>query len=130
MGYIRQKLLDILGKRFAIYYGIYWLKIVSYIWPNYVIYGSIGYIKRKLRDILSKIIGNIWQKLWDILWDIFVKGYGIYLTTTNIYPIMFPNIFHNCTKYFSQFLLIISNYLKILSIISNYISNSLTQYTH
>ena len=40
------------------------------------IYGSIGYIKRKLRDVLGKIMGYIRQKLCDILWVIFAKAMG------------------------------------------------------
>ena len=65
MLYIRQKLWDILGKHYGIYYGIYWLKIVGYIWQNSGIYWSIGDIKIKLRDIFGKIIGYIWQKLFE-----------------------------------------------------------------
>ena len=60
-------------------YGIYWIKIVGYIWQNYGIYWSIGYIKIKLRDIIGKIMGYIGQQLWDKLRDIFGKSYGIYL---------------------------------------------------
>ena len=59
MGYIRQKLWDILGKNNEIYYWIYLLKIVGYIWQNYGIYWSIGYIKQNLREILGKIKGYI-----------------------------------------------------------------------
>ena len=59
MGYIRQKLWDILGKNYEMYYGIYLLKIVGYIWQNYGIYWSIGYIKQNQREILGKIKGYI-----------------------------------------------------------------------
>ena len=52
---------------------------------NYGLYWSVGYIRQKLRDILSKIMGYIRQKLWAILWDIFVKSYEIYLTKTKGY---------------------------------------------
>ena len=74
MGYIWQNLRDLFSQK----YGIYLAKTLGYIWQNYGIYWSMGYIKIKLRDILGKIMGYIGQKLWDILWDIFVKSYGIY----------------------------------------------------
>ena len=59
------------------------------------IFLTYGYIKRKLRDILEKIMEYIWTKLWDIfgesykiylqkrcislekIWDIVGKNYGI-----------------------------------------------------
>ena len=44
MGYIRQKLWDILGIHYGIYYGIYLLKIVVYVWQNNAIFSYIGYI--------------------------------------------------------------------------------------
>ena len=78
MGYLCQKLWDILGKNYGICYGIYWLKIVSYICQNSGIYSSIGSSKLKLRDGLGDM-GYIGQKSWDILRDIFFKSYGIYL---------------------------------------------------
>ena len=60
-------------------FGIYSAKAMGYIWQNYGIYWSIGYILQKLTDVLGKIMGYTGQILWDILWDIFVKSYGIYL---------------------------------------------------
>ena len=75
------------------FYGIYWLNIVGYIWQNYGICCSIGYIKQKLRDVLCKIMGYIGQTLRDIfgktmgyiglrlvviLLDRFGKHYGKY----------------------------------------------------
>ena len=85
MGYIRQKQWYILGKHYGLFYGKYWLKFVGYIWQNYRIYWSIGYIKQKFKDILDTIMGYIGQTLCYILWDIFVKSYGIYLTKTKGY---------------------------------------------
>ena len=41
MGYICKKY-RIFSENYRIYYGIYWLKIVGYIWQNYGIYWSIG----------------------------------------------------------------------------------------
>ena len=74
MGYIRQKQWYILGKHYGLFYGKYWLKFVGYIWQNYRIYWSIGYIKQKVKDILGKIMGYICQKLWDI----YDKNKGVY----------------------------------------------------
>ena len=48
MGYIPQKVWDIWGEHYEIYYGIYWLKIVG---------KSMGYTG--LLDILSKTKGYI-----------------------------------------------------------------------
>ena len=39
---------------------------MGYIWQNYGIYWSIGFILQKLSDVLAK------------LWDIWGKNYGIY----------------------------------------------------
>ena len=64
---------------------IYWFKIFEYIWQNFGIYWSIGYINQKLWDILGKILGYVGQTLGDILLDIFVKSYGIYLTKNKEY---------------------------------------------
>ena len=74
MGYIRQKLRDILGQS----YGIYWLIIVGYIWQKYGIYWSIKYIKQKLRDTLGKIMGYKMAYIDQKLWDIFDKNYRVY----------------------------------------------------
>ena len=71
MGYIRQKLGLIFGKNYGKYYGIYWFKIVQYIWQNFGIYWSIEYINQKLCDILGKIVGYVRQKVGIY--------YGIYL---------------------------------------------------
>ena len=57
MGYIRQKLCDIFGKN----YGIYWAKTMGYV---------MRYIGQKVRVTLGRTMGYIGQKLWDILWDI------------------------------------------------------------
>ena len=73
-------MLDIFGKN----YCIYWAKILRYIWHNYGINWSIGYIKKQW-DIFFKIMRFMGQKLWDILWDIFVKTYCIYLTKNKGY---------------------------------------------
>ena len=54
MGYIQQKLLNILDNNYGIYFRKYGLKVVGCIWQNYGVYWSIGYIKHKLRDILAK----------------------------------------------------------------------------
>ena len=70
MGYIRQKLWDILDQS----YGIYWLIIVGYIWQKYGIYWSIKYIKQKLRDTLGKIMGYTMAYIGQKLWDIFDKN--------------------------------------------------------
>ena len=81
MGYIGQKLWDILAKTMRYIrknYGIYWAKILGfyviysakamgYIWKNYGIYWSIVYILQKLRDILGKMFGYTGSTLWDIL---------------------------------------------------------------
>ena len=82
-GYSWQKLWDILGKNYVIYYGIYWLKIFAYICQNSGIYWSIGYIKLKLGDGLGeygikkgKIKGYTKGYIFQKLWDIFVKRYG------------------------------------------------------
>ena len=57
-------------------YGIYLEKLWDILGKNDGINWSIGYIKRKLRDVLGKIMGYIRQKLCDILWDIFAKALG------------------------------------------------------
>ena len=51
MGFIGNKVWDILGKN----YGIYWAKTIGYI---------IGYIRQNLWDILGKTKRYIYQKLW------------------------------------------------------------------
>ena len=77
MGYIRLKVWDILGKNYRIYYGIYWLKLVGYIWKmwNILVYWKYkvkdkGYIKQNNGIYRSKFIvytmGYICQQLWDI----------------------------------------------------------------
>ena len=106
MGYIRQKLGLIFGKNYGKYYGIYWFKIVQYIWQNFGIYWSIEYINQKLCDILGKIVGYVRQKVGDILWDIFVKSYGIYL----------PKTMGILGKLWDILWYIISNILKLLHI--------------
>ena len=93
-----QKLWDILGKDYLIYFGIYWAKtigyILGYIGKNYGIYWAktmrpigylgdkpwdiytknygyiMGYIRQNLGIYLAKTKGHIEYKLWDILWDI------------------------------------------------------------
>ena len=50
MGYIGQKLSDILGKNYGIYYGIYWAKTMEYVRLKLWVY-----------------LGIYWGKLWDIL---------------------------------------------------------------
>ena len=56
--------------------------LVRYIWQNYGIYLSIGYIKQKLRDVLGKIMGYtmgyIIQNLRGILGKTmgYVMGYN------------------------------------------------------
>ena len=114
MGYIWQKLWDILGKNYGIYYEIYWLKIVEYILQNYKIYWSIGYIKIKLRDGLGKIMGYIGQKLWDILWDIFFKSYGIYLLKALGYICLYYGVYW--VKLWDILWDIIGNIFKLLDI--------------
>ena len=54
MAYIGQKLLDISGKN----YGIYWVTSMGYI---------LGYMGQKLWHKLGKTFGYIGQKLWDLL---------------------------------------------------------------
>ena len=62
IGYIRQKVGDILFKHCWIYLAKLWDILVHWIF------------KQKLRNILGKIMGYITQKLRDIPWDIFDKN--------------------------------------------------------
>ena len=76
MRYIGQKSCDILWDIFVESYGLYFTKTKEYIGLNYWIYNLIllalflnnWIIKQKLRKILGKMMGYIWQTLMGYIY--------------------------------------------------------------